>query len=304
MLTTRLVSNLGYGYIGFNAKNVCVNGEPGSEASRNLRKAIATVIAVYRDVAVDSYYGEYAEVINYPISNTSWAAPRVTDGDYRVAFSTAVDGSPIYTRDMTAQARYQAAKEAALGYFEAAGYTVENGKVTAPAPGASMAYEVLVGAGGTGDHPTFMALTMASTALKELGFSLIVTDISNFSELTGAVHSGTAELFAMAWGASPDPDMYQIYHSQGSSNETSYHLKDAQLDEMILLARQSMDRNYRKTLYKACLDLIADWAVEIPMYQRQNAVIFSTRRIQIDTLTPDMTTFWGWENDIERLELN
>ena len=304
ILTTRLVSNLGYGYIGFNAKNVCVDGDPGSRESRNLRKAIATVIAVYRDVAVDSYYGEYADVINYPISDTSWAAPRVTDSDYKVAFSQDVMGKPIYRQEMTAGQRYAAAKNAALGYFSAAGYTVTNGKVTAAAPGASLSYEVLVGAGGTGDHPTFMALTMASTALREIGFNLIVTDISNFSELTGAVHSGTAEIFAMAWGATPDPDMYQVYHSEGSSNETSYHLKDAQLDEMILLARQSTDRNYRKTLYKACLELIADWAVEIPMYQRQNAVVFSTQRIQIDTLTPDMTTFWGWENDIEKLELN
>ena len=303
VLTTRLVSNLGYGYIGMNAKNVCVDGDPGSRASRNLRKAIATVIAVYRDVAVDSYYGEYAEVINYPISDTSWAAPRVTDSDYKVAFSTNVMGDPIYRQEMTAGQRYDAAKAAALGYFAAAGYTVTDGRLTQSPTGAGLSYEVLVGAGGTGDHPTFMALTMASAALKEIGFNLIVTDISNFAELTGAVHSGTAEIFAMAWGASPDPDMYQIYHSQGSSNETSYHLKDADLDEMILLARQSMDRSYRKTLYKACLDLIADWAVEIPMYQRQNAVVFSTERIDIDTLTPDMTTFWGWENDIEKLEL-
>ena len=303
VLTTRLVSNLGYGYIGFNAKNVCVDGDPGSRESRNLRKAIATVIAVYRDVAVDSYYGEYADVINYPISDTSWAAPRVTDSDYTVAFSLDVMGKPIYRQEMTAGQRYEAAKNAALGYFSAAGYTVTKGKLTAAAPGASLSYEVLVGAGGTGDHPTFMALTMASTALREIGFNLIVTDISNFTELTGAVHSGTAEIFAMAWGATPDPDLYQVYHSEGSSNETAYHLKDAQLDEMILLARQSMDRNYRKTLYKACLELIADWAVEIPMYQRQNAVVFSTQRIQIDTLTPDMTTFWGWENDIEKLEL-
>ena len=257
VLTTRLVSNLGYGYIGFNAKNVCVDGDPGSRESRNLRKAIATVIAVYRDVAVDSYYGEYADVINYPISDTSWAAPRVTDSDYKVAFSTDVMGKPIYRQEMTAGQRYEAAKNAALGYFSAAGYKVTNGKLTAAAPGASLSYEVLVGAGGTGDHPTFMALTMAATALREIGFNLIVTDISNFAELTGAVHSGTAEIFAMAWGATPDPDMYQIYHSQGSSNETSYHLKDAQLDEMILLARQSMDRNYRKTLYKACLGLAA-----------------------------------------------
>ena len=301
-LTTKLVSNLGYGYIGINAKNVNVAGEPGSDASKNLRKALATVISVYRDVAVDSYYGPYAQVINYPISDTSWAAPRVTDAGYRTAFSVNVHGESIYTGDMDDQSRYLAAKQAALGYFEAAGYTVTDGILTAAPEGASLTYEVLVGAGGTGDHPTFMALTMASAALKELGFTLLVTDMANFSELSGAVNSGTAELFAMAWTASADPDMYQIYHSQGGSNET-YHLKDAQLDEMILLARRSTDQAYRKTLYRACLDRIADWAVEIPMYQRQNAVIFSTQRINVDTLTPDMTTFWGWQNDIEKLEM-
>ena len=51
VLTTQLVTNLGYGYVGINAENVCVAGDAGSRASRNLRKAIATVIAVYRDVA-------------------------------------------------------------------------------------------------------------------------------------------------------------------------------------------------------------------------------------------------------------
>ena len=95
----------------------------------------------------------------------------------------------------------------------------------------------------------------------------------------------------------------QVYHSQGGSNEKSYHLKDDKLDELILLARRSTDQAYRKTLYKECLDIISDWAVEIPMYQRQNAVIFSTKRINTATLTPDMTTFWPWQNDIEQLEL-
>ena len=303
VLSTHMVSNLGYGYIGMNAKNVRVGEDSGSEASKNLRKAIATVIAVYRDVAVDSYYGEYANVINYPISDTSWAAPRVTDEGYRAAFSVDVKGAPIYRADMSAQERYDAAKKAALGFFQAAGYTVENGKVVAAPAGAAMSYEVLVGAGGTGDHPTFMALTLAAEALKSIGFHLIVTDISNFSELSNAVNAGTAELFAMAWGASSDPDMYQIYHSQGSSNEKSYHLKDKRLDELILLARQSTDQAYRKLLYKECLEIINDWAVEIPVYQRQNTVIFSTERIDINTLTPDMTTFWGWENDIELLQL-
>ena len=304
VLQTDLVANLGYGYVGFNANRVKVgNGNGGDEASKDLRKAIATVIAVYRDVAVDSYYGEFANVINYPISDTSWAAPRVTDEGYKVAFSVDVDGNDIYTEGMTADERYAAAKQAALGYFEAAGYTVTDGKITAAPANAPMDAEVMVGGGGTGDHPSFMDLTLASEALKEIGFNLIVTDMSNFSEMTNAVNSGNADMFAMAWQATPDPDMYQIYHSNGGSNEKSYWIKDADLDDLIMQARQSTDQTYRKTLYKECLDIVADWAVEIPIYQRQNCVIFSSQRVDLDTVTPDITTYWSWYNDLELLDV-
>ena len=304
VLQTDLVANLGYGYVGFNANRVKVgNGNGGDDASKDLRKAIATVIAVYRDVAVDSYYGEFANVINYPISDTSWAAPRVTDEGYKVAFSVDVDGNDIYTEGMTADERYAAAKQAALGYFEAAGYTVTDGKITAAPAGAPMDAEVMVGGSGTGDHPTFMALTLASEALKEIGFNLIVSDMSNFSEMTNAINAGNVDMFAMAWQATPDPDMYQIYHSNGGSNEKSYWIKDAELDDLIMQARQSTDQTYRKTLYKECLDIVADWAVEIPVYQRQNCIILSSQRVDLDTVTPDITTYWSWYNDLELLDV-
>lgn len=304
VIQTDLVANLGYGYVGFNANRVKVGtGNGGDEASKNLRKAIATVIAVYRDVAVDSYYGEFANVINYPISDTSWAAPRVTDEGYKIAFSVDVDGNDIYTDGMSAEDKYAAAKQAALGYFEAAGYTVTDGKITAAPADARMDAEVMVGGSGTGDHPTFMALTLASEALKEIGFNLIVSDMSNFSEMTNAINAGTADMFAMAWQATPDPDMFQIYHSQGGSNEKSYWIKDAELDDLIMQARQSTDQTYRKTLYKECLDIVADWAVEIPVYQRQNCIILSSQRVNLDTVTPDITTYWNWYNDLELLEV-
>ena len=303
-IQTDLVANLGYGYVGFNANRVKVgDGNGGDEASKDLRKAIATVIAVYRDVAVDSYYGEFANVINYPISDTSWAAPRVTDEGYKIAFSVDVDGNDIYTDGMSAEDKYAAAKQAALGYFEAAGYTVTDGKITAAPADARMDAEVMVGGSGTGDHPTFMALTLASEALKEIGFNLIVSDMSNFAEMTNAINAGTADMFAMAWQATPDPDMFQIYHSQGGSNEKSYWIKDAELDDLIMQARQSTDQTYRKTLYKECLDIVADWAVEIPVYQRQNCIILSSQRVNLDTVTPDITTYWNWYNDLELLEV-
>ena len=308
VITTSKVDNLGYGYIGINADTVNVGGEPGSDASKNLRKGLATVLAVYRDVAINSYYGEAASVINYPISNTSWAAPQPTDEDYKVAFSTDVNGNPIYTADMTPEQKYAAAEAAALGFFEAAGFTVADGKLTAAPEGAKLSYEVIVPGDGTGDHPAFAVLTGAQGSLAKIGMELKINDPADTNILWDSLDAGTQELWTAAWGATIDPDMYQVYHSsgvvgEGGSDSNHYHIRDAQLDQLIVDARKSDDQNYRKAIYKQALDIIIDWAVEIPNYQRQNCVIFSTQRINIETITPDITTFWGWLNDIELVEM-
>ena len=308
VITTSKVDNLGYGYIGLNADTVNVGGESGSDASKNLRKGLATILAVYRDVAINSYYGEAATVINYPISNTSWAAPQPTDEDYKIAFSTDVNGNPIYTSDMTPEQKHAAAETAALGFFEAAGYTVTDGKLTAAPEGAKLSYEVIVPGGGTGDHPAFAVLTGAQASLANIGMELKINDPADSNILWDALDAGTQELWTAAWQVTIDPDMYQVYHSsgvvgEGGSDSNHYHIRDAELDQLIVDARQSDDQNYRKAIYKQALDVIIDWAVEIPTYQRQNCVIFSTERINIDTLTPDITTFWGWLNDIELVEM-
>jgi peptide/nickel transport system substrate-binding protein len=307
-ITTSKVDNLGYGYAGINADNVNVAGEPGSDASKNLRKGLGTILAVWRDVAIDSYYGEAASVINYPISNTSWAAPQPTDEDYKIAFSTDVAGNPIFTADMTPDQKYAAAEAAALGFFEAAGFTVADGKVTAAPEGAKLSYEVIVPGGGTGEHPAFAILTGARDSLAKIGMELKINDPADTNILWDALDSETQELWTAAWGATIDPDMYQVYHSssvvgEGGSESNHYHIRDAELDQLILDARKSDDQNFRKAVYKQALDIIIDWAVEIPTYQRQNCIVFSTERINIDTLTPDITTFWGWLNDIELVEM-
>ena len=262
-------------------------------------------------MAIDSYYGEIATIINYPISNTSWAAPRATDDGYKVAFSTDVDGNDIYTSDMTADQKYEAAKQAALGYFEAAGYTVEGGKVVAAPEGASMEYEVQIPADGSGNHPCFMILTLAKDALAELGINLIVTDLTNSTDLWTALEAGTCEMWCAAWGATVDPDMYQIYYSDvangganaGGSNYM-YQIADPELDQMILDARASTDQTYRKAMYKACLDIVIDWACEVPVYQRKDAFVFSTERVNMDTVAKDITPFYKWLNEVEKIELN
>ena len=322
-VTTDTVDNLGYGYLGMSAACVNVGGEPGSDASKNLRKAFATVFSVYRDVAIESYYGERASVINYPISNTSWAAPQPTDDGYKVAFSVDVNGNDIYTSGMSADERYAAALQAALGYFEAAGYTVTDGKLTAAPAGAKLEYELQIPADGSGDHPAFMMVSEAKKALETIGMNLIITDLSDSSGLWTGIDAHQVDMWCAAWGATVDPDMYQIYYSdvanckgdlstgknpfggaaQGGSNKM-YCIADPELDNLIMTARESLDQSYRKTMYKACLAIVVDWAVEVPVYQRQNAIIFSTERVNMSTVTPDITTFYKWYSEIEKIELN
>ncbi len=303
VITVSAVDKLGYGYIGMNSNVMSVGGDGGSEASKNLRKAFGTVFSVYRDVAIDSYYGELASVINYPISNTSWAAPQPTDDGYKLAFSTDVDGNDIYTSDMSDEDKYAAALDAALGFLEAAGYTVENGKITAAPEGAAMEYELMIPGDGIGDHPSFMICTLASEALSSIGMKLIVTDLSDSTELWDALDAQTCAMWCAAWDATVDPDMFQIYHPEGGSSH-HYAIKDDELSQLILDARATTDQTYRKAMYKACLDIIIDWACEIPVYQRQNAITFSTERINMDTVTPDITTFYGWMAEVHNIELN
>ncbi|MST74197.1 ABC transporter substrate-binding protein [Roseburia sp. MUC/MUC-530-WT-4D] len=293
----------GYGYIGMNSKNVCVGGDNASEQSKDLRKAIATVLAVYRDVAIDSYYGDAASVINYPISNTSWAAPQKSDADYKVAFSTDVNGNPIYTDGMSEDEKYDAALQAALGYFEAAGYTVEDGKLTAAPEGAKLEYELMIGGGGNGDHPSFAVVTAASEALAKIGFKLDINDLADSSILWNATEAGTAEIWCAAWSATLDPDMYQVYDSNGGS-AYMYEINSPELDQMVEDARTNTDQTYRKAVYKEALDFIVDFAVEIPVYQRQEATLYSTERVNMDSVTPDQTTYYTWLNEVQNLELN
>ena len=301
VLTTKLIDYRGYGYIGIAANRVMVGDKPYSEESKNLRKAFATLFAAYREETIRSYYGTTASIINYPISNTSWAAPQVTDDGYQVAYSKDVNGGEIYTASMTTDQKYEAAMQAALGYFAAAGYTVTDGKVTAAPAGASLEYTVHIGGGGSGDHPTFLLLKNVSEALQKVGVKLFVQDWAQSSDLYASYQNNEADMWVAAWRAASDPDMFQLYHTNGSTNY--YQISDSDLDEAIMMARASADQAYRKALYQGAMEIIMEYAVEVPVYQRSDATVLRTPVVQIDTLPGDMTPYWGWAAEIEQLAL-
>ena len=310
-LTTLTTDFLGYGYIGINADNVKVGEDKASDASKALRRAIATLMAVYREPVVYAYYGDRASIIQYPISNTSWAAPKPADEGYNLAYSKNAAGEVVITADMTQEEKVAAAKAAAKTLFEAAGYTFgADGKLTAAPEGGETSWEIIIPADGKGDHPSYGILTETKNALAEMGLELIINDPSDSNELWDALDAGTCDMWAAAWGATPDPDMYQVYHSsnvhgvEGSSNSNHYGIQSADLDKLIMDGRSTTDQAFRKATYKAALELLMDWGVEIPTYQRQEATLLSTERVNISTVPGDLTPYYGWLAEIHTLEMN
>ena len=68
-------------------------------------------------------------------------------------------------------------------------------------------------------------------------------------------------------------------------------------------ARTSTDQEYRKAVYKEVLDYVVDYAVEIPIYQRQECTVYSAERINLDTTVKDPTSYWNYRSEIDKIAM-
>ena len=93
----------------------------------------------------------------------------------------------------------------------------------------------------------------------------------------------------------------RLYDSKGSTNY--YQINDAELDELIETACQTTDQDDRKAMYKEAMEIILDWGVELPVYQRSESAIFSSERIDTATIPNDQTPYWTNQSEINTIAL-
>lgn len=308
VLLTNMVDELAYGYIGMNAQNVSVGGKIDSKQSIYLRTALATVFSYYREQTVQAYFGTSASVINYPMSKALWASPKKSDSDYEVAFSNDVNGNVIYTDDMTEDEALDALKKAVLEYLQEAGYEIEDDVVVNAPDGAFLQYEVILAQEEGSVNPCAKLVKQAAETLYELGIELKIKYISTQAELLRVLKSNTQQIWCAESSITIYPDLYEHYYStncpgMGGTNENYFSIKDEDLDILILKARQDNNRNTRKILYKKSLDVIMDWAVEVPIYQGTDNIICNVQRIDVNTIAEDITSYYSWLREIEKISL-
>ncbi|MCL2696803.1 MAG: ABC transporter substrate-binding protein [Oscillospiraceae bacterium] len=287
-----------FGFIGINAERVSISGEPLSEESVNFRKGIATVLAAYRDISVWDFYEGAAGAAQYPAAGVSWAAPREWDSGFRTAYDTDVNGDEIYDGEMNEARRFEAAGKAALGFFEAAGCTInESGTAISEFPeGVSGDYEVYVAGFGSGRHPSFLLLTMAAEALRAAGINIIIIDVPSQAQMYEVVFGGTADMWCAAWQGEILSNAGRVFKSAGEEN--FFRLSDEMIDQRIDLAGTTLNLEF----YKNIFDAVLESAVCIPIYQRQKYYLFGASLLQ-DTVEADLTAHYGWADILWKVKI-
>lgn len=277
-------ADLGYGYIGINVTNVSV-GDGFSDKSYALRMGIATAIRYFRAESLSEYFGSASAMIEYPYVERV-EMDKSADG-YIIPYMRDADGAPIFTPEMTETDMREALKNACLGFFRKAGYTVSaDGKITDAPYNGKLEFNVLIAAGGKGDHPSYKALADTAELLGELGLTLIITDTDDPAVIWGAVSDKTNEIWAGAWDRE---DISTVYIDSYYGLEGSTKLK------RLIADASAAPESDKPAAFMKCYDKILNtYAAEIPMYRRSTCTMFSALRIDTSTIPEDMSDSYDW----------
>lgn len=99
-----------------------------------------------------------------------------------------------------------------------------------------------------------------------------------------------------------------MYHSREHSSKKAgsdnyFNIADSDLDEYIEDSLETVKDKKSIALYEQCYNKILDWAVEVPFYQERNMTVFSTARVNLETVTQDISRYYDWKQDIHMIEM-
>jgi len=296
-IKSELCSDGEYHYIGIHGVNVSVGGKAGSSASANLRKALATIFSVSRG-ALQENGGDLVKIVNYPAAQELWLSPWENEGNYAVAYSEDLDGTEIFTDDKEAKAKTELAAGIALEYLEAAGYRIENRKAVEAPEGASLQYTVWL-AGGE-DNPLYPVIEQAEETLGGIGITLKIREIDGDELLQEKLGSGSQQIWA---SSRPIEDMDLDARYGTSQNPNIFGIRDKKMKKAIGSLQGIMTWKNRRAVYQQCFDTVMDWAVEVPVCEYQKLTMFSSKRIDTDTIAQDITPYYSWLNEIQKVRM-
>ena len=287
-----MVETAGYGYIGINAKYV---------KNINVRRAIMSAMDIS---LVQNYYpGNLSQPIYRAFSKVSWVYRDLGNGIPKWD-PVSKDGNtdeqyyPYYGDEND----YWAVKTKVKEYLTAGDCEFRNGKWY-DENGELLKYTFTV-AGDTTDHPAYKTFLKARDILNSIGMEIeVIPDSRALFKLA----SGSLAIWAAAWSASLDPDMYQVYHKDSKATSIlnwgyDYIKKEGTATEKKLIedisalidaGRETIVDSERAQAYREASDLVMDLAVELPVYQRSDMNVYNEKVLDATTFKKNPTPFAG-----------
>lgn len=285
-----------YQYIGINADNVKVGKDAYSKESKNLRKAFATAISAFKSSLYD-YYLDGTCIIQYPISSVSWLSVHENEDGYAEAYNSNIDGYILYNKNTSTEEKYNSVKTAVLSYLEAAGYKV-NDQTTISAPkGAKMSYSIIL-AGGE-DNPLYGMISEAAALFRDIGMNLRIMPTDSEKQYENKLASGKQQLWAGQCDTREEDSLYVKYLNRNDI----FGLVRSNIGQLLRQTKKASKDIRLKKLYKRSYQKIFNMAVEVPVCEQQTAMMYSSARIDMDTMTKDVTGYYSWINEIENIEM-
>lgn len=310
-ISTRLYDGAQFSYIGMNAKRVCVDGKPDSTRSKNFRRAIGILLGCNRESAVEIGQ-QSAKVIQYPASDTSWSVPQSINEEYAGAYASDRDGKAIYNSHMSIEERSDAACRAALGYLKLAGFKAKKGRIVSAPEGTETKFRLLLPESAKNDEGIECLLANAKPMFEKIGLHLKLIENVSERNIKWALKKGTVSLWYGYSDTEVNGKLNEMFHSRSADSrskmqtagiENYFRISDSDLDEYIEETLEVAGMKKSIELYGLCYDKVMDWSVMVPFYQQRDISIFSSSRINMETITPDITTYYGWLNEIHRVEM-
>ncbi len=286
-----------YYYIGIHAGNVSVAGEPESDRSKALRHAIASVFSASRKF-ISETEGETVSIPDYPTVSGSFMTPDKSSADYQIAYASDRSGSEIYDEELSAEETMSRVSENALKDFADSGYTIENGKLATAPDGASLNYTLWITGGEK--NICYPAVEKATETLNNLGIHIELQTLSGEIELEKKLKTGTQELWISVI-RSGEVSLSEKYGETADKN--SFGIQNADFYGSVKQSETHMSLEERKTVYKACYDFLLEQAVEVPMCEPCNTLLFSAERIVRKTIPADLTLDYSFTREIQKIEM-
>lgn len=256
-LDLNLLLNNGYGYI-------AINHDVEKFKDKRVRQALT--FGLDRESAVFAYSQGYANVIDVPQSQLSWAYP---------------DASKVTHYNFNLEKAAQLLDEAGW-LLGSDGYRYKDGE------------KFVIDFAATTPNPVNDALIpIAVENYKDLGIEFVAEQLE-FGAVVEKIEAGNYEMAFLAVGLGVDPDPFGLFHTDGGSN--NYRYSNPEVDKLIEAGQKELSQDGRKAIYNELYQILNDEIPVILMYQRYNLNTINTRLGGFD-----ITPYYDFANSLHQV---